>query len=853
MSDSSSANPPIETDAYAGANILPLSARNIDLVNSLDLSPDDMKVYAAREFTGARQTINLIRPEAVMEGQRYLDLWSSTYTSDGPKRAVEAYLPADGNLWFDLDSKDDLQRGATDTLKFTSKLNELGIPDSWIKWYASGGKGFHVAVPLACFVNGGTEGLNREHLMTMPRIVRELAENLIVDSLDLNIYTRVRLFRLANVKRENGAYKVRVTRQEVSAVAKGASYDELVCAPRADGPTDEAQFVEQAGALLDRCAAKAIDAMKRSHVIASQPSTPLNDETLEAVQGALHAIPADCQYGLWRDVLFALHSTGWENAQELAREWSRNSLKFDEDEFDRQWAAIGPGDIKLGTLFHIAREHGWSAPRLMRQATNPDEVMSAPYLGQLARTELGMASAFVDFQSHSLKWVHEARAWANWDGKRWELDPTQKYVHTALRNFLDTAMVASLKLEDLDKKAALQKLLVNLQSRRAMDNIIALSTREQKMIAHIGEFDTNPDLLQVANGVIDLETGQFRAAHPDDRLLQYANVEYVANATCPRWTEFVSVIAGRPGIDDQARSDKVAVLQEIFGLCLTGRTDPQKFFNFVGGGANGKSTFLGAVTSILGTYWHALDDATLTAGTTNNKGGARPDLAVLRGKRALIANEFPEGRLDVNLIKAITGGDAISARELYGREFTFHANGKLIIASNHKPLIAEMDYGTWRRVVMVSFNHTFTVPDRDWLRTTLARETPGILAWAIDGLLRLRRNNWQFTESSEINRDTAQYRAELDVVQQWAEECVSTDVGTSSLITLTKHLYQSFSKWCHVYGRPRMGANKFSQQLRGKGWTEGGCGRRIGYKVLLEDGLTVDGIEKTGESLLVDA
>ncbi len=207
----------------------------------------------------------------------------------------------------------------------------------------------------------------------------------------------------------------------------------------------------------------------------------------------------------------------------------------------------------------------------------------------------------------------------------------------------------------------------------------------------------------------------------------------------------------------------------------------------------------------------------------------------------------------MNLIKAITGGDAISARELYGREFTFHANGTLIIASNHKPLISEVDYGTWRRVVMVSFNHTFTMPDRDWLRTTLAREAPGILTWALDGLLRLRRNSWQFTASSEIDRDTAQYRAELDVIGQWAEECVSTDVGASSLITLTKHLYQSFTKWCQIYGRPRMGANKFTQQLRTKGWSEGGCGRRTGYKVLIVDGLTVDGIEKTGESLLIDA
>jgi hypothetical protein len=54
-----------------------------------------------------------------------------------------------------------------------------------------------------------------------------------------------------------------------------------------------------------------------------QPETPDN---IARVQSALAAINPDCDRDLWRDILFAIHSTGWSCSEEIARSWSKGDF-----------------------------------------------------------------------------------------------------------------------------------------------------------------------------------------------------------------------------------------------------------------------------------------------------------------------------------------------------------------------------------------------------------------------------------------------------------------------------------------------------------------------------------------------
>lgn len=93
---------------------------------------------------------------------------------------------------------------------------------------------------------------------------------------------------------------------------------------------------------------------------------PETVENVERVRSALAAIPPNCGYDGWRNVVFALLWTGWQCAAKLAREWSMTAPeKWDEEAFDKLVASYRdkPEGIMVGTLFHLASEYGWQKPR----------------------------------------------------------------------------------------------------------------------------------------------------------------------------------------------------------------------------------------------------------------------------------------------------------------------------------------------------------------------------------------------------------------------------------------------------------------------------------------------------------
>lgn len=79
---------------------------------------------------------------------------------------------------------------------------------------------------------------------------------------------------------------------------------------------------------------------------------------------ALDHISADCGYELWRNVVWAILSTGWLCAEDLARSWSMSAPdSYDEDAF---WVVVNSympdhvNPITLGTIYHHARQGGWN-------------------------------------------------------------------------------------------------------------------------------------------------------------------------------------------------------------------------------------------------------------------------------------------------------------------------------------------------------------------------------------------------------------------------------------------------------------------------------------------------------------
>lgn len=114
--------------------------------------------------------------------------------------------------------------------EFAARLKELDVDLDAVRWFATGGRGFHCEVPMPIFV----ERPPVKGFANLPAIYKEMLFNCYVDTADLRVYSarRGRMWRTPGVQRENGLYKVPITAAELHTLT-AESYLEICAAPRA--------------------------------------------------------------------------------------------------------------------------------------------------------------------------------------------------------------------------------------------------------------------------------------------------------------------------------------------------------------------------------------------------------------------------------------------------------------------------------------------------------------------------------------------------------------------------------------------------------------------------------------------
>jgi putative DNA primase/helicase len=247
---------------------------------------------------------------------------------------------------------------------------------------------------------------------------------------------------------------------------------------------------------------------------------------------------------------------------------------------------------------------------------------------------------------------------------------------------------------------------------------------DQRIAVTVDEWDADPWLLNTPGGTVDLRTGQMRESDPRDKLTKVTGVSPDWSCPTPLWDQLLL----RAAAGDM---ELIAFLQRVAGYSLTGSTAEHSLFFIFGTGANGKSTFINAITACAGEYHRVAPIETFTA----SKNQRHPtELAGLRGARLVTAVETEEGRRwDESKIKALTGGDTVSARFMRRDFFQYTPQFKLLIAGNHKPGLRLVDEAIRRRFNLIPFTVTIPSEERDPdLSEKLKAELPGILAWMID-------------------------------------------------------------------------------------------------------------------------
>lgn len=133
-----------------------------------------------------------------------------------------------GPFYADIDVKEGIATAATSALSLVDKLKNRDVPEEQIQIFASGSKGFHVIVNEYVFSSGRA-------IRNLPAIYKEMAMNLYVHGMDMQVYSggKGNCWRLENLQRYDGNYRVRVTTAELKEIAEDASvYKGYVSGPR---------------------------------------------------------------------------------------------------------------------------------------------------------------------------------------------------------------------------------------------------------------------------------------------------------------------------------------------------------------------------------------------------------------------------------------------------------------------------------------------------------------------------------------------------------------------------------------------------------------------------------------------
>lgn len=447
-------------------------------------------------------------------------------------------------------------------------------------------------------------------------------------------------------------------------------------------------------------------------------------------------------------------------------------------------------------------------------------------------TDRGNAQLFAARCADELRYDHRRGIWLRWGGHWWRTDDNGHATRAAGR-VSEWRLAALDTIEDeRDRKAALRWAMTS-QSRAKIDAILHLAQKVEPLAVAGNGWDTDLYQLGVANGVIDLRTGQLSTGDPADTVTLHSPITYDPDARAPRWLRFLEEVF-------LGESDLITFAQRFAGYSLTGDTREEKLLICYGEGANGKSTLLSALAHATGDYGYAMPFSTVEA--QRNAGGPTNDLAALAGRRLIISSEVNESQpLNEARIKALTGGDPLTARFLNKEFFTFQPAAKFWLGVNHKPRVRDESKGFWRRIALLPFRASFEGKNDDkTLKATLRAEAAGILAWMVEGCLAWQREGLGLPEA--VTGATEEYARESDPLGDFlADVCM---VGAHH-VARGSHLYTAYIKWANSQGikdRHQMDNKRFGQLLSGRFERVRG-GQGVTYKGV---GVTLEWQEKIG-------
>lgn len=525
-----------------------------------------------------------------------------------------------------------------------------------------------------------------------------------------------------------------------------------------------------------------LDHPEEDHQISMSASDHVHpNRSTDDLQGALNVIPCqDLEYSDWVRIGMALHHEfdGDEAGLSLWDEWSQQDEERYKGDCHIKWDSFGgnrQSPVTVATIYYHAREYGYT-PSVLSQVYSENDRPT---------TDVGNAERIVDLHQGRLKYLKDENEFRYYVDGKWRRIDGFEIAKMTVR----TISAEAYHCTDDRKRTELNRHAWYSEKRSSMVSALDLVKSEPAIYCYSNSFDQDPNLLGVANGLVDIRTGSLVQPQQKHMIRKELGCELKEGLWAPKWEKFIDEVC-------EGSKELAAFLQRMAGYMLHDGNPEQKVFIFHGRGGNGKSTYVDVLEKVLNDYSVTSPPSTLMEvafGRTG--GGARSDVVRLKDARAVFSQESQQGDfLDVAFIKMASGGDTIVARNPYEKEQEFKPKFKLLLSTNHKPIIRETTEAVWSRLVTVPLKHDFRKdPNRiyDLDKILIKEELIGILNWVLEGHQMWRKEGLNLP--SEVLQDLQIYRSDQDIFGQWVEDCCTEDHDHHEL---TKDLYGSYRNWC---------------------------------------------------------
>lgn len=592
--------------------------------------------------------------------------------------------------------------------------------------------------------------------------------------------------------------------------------------------------------------------------LAEVPPPEETEEEVARVKAALEAMKpnsTDYSYDEWRNVLFALKWTGWDCAEELARDWSESSDKHDSKEFRTVWRGAQKRrrgkEFTLATLYHMAKAQGWDASRggedkemvagdLLEQADdlrNHDKPMRAAkeIMRKLAETKLDATD-----EGDVLRAIHKAT------GK--PLNELRRTVHDYRRQDKgdDASTHASYakafltKLEDKSggvEPVGCEGMLYAYNPRKgvwegapAADFCVEVANEfdgrencerasDYNAIAKhsyaIAARDNEDFFTEAPVGLAC--TGRFYTLNDKGEIeRQQISHEHRQRVLSPVRPEVGDMPLFEKFLEEtfagECQKEQTELLQEIIGGTVIGTLCKyEKAVLFKGPGRAGKGTLMKIIEAMI--------PLEVRTAVTPFRWDSEYYLANLAGKRLNVVGELPDDEaIPAAHFKTVTGRDTLSGRHPTGRPFTFRNQAAHIFNTNHYIHTKDHSEAFYTRWVLLEFRNSKINTDdieSDLAQRIIDRELPHIMAWALKGAKRLEDRGALPPKNAVQHRMMAQWTRRTSSLLEFILDTDYCILGNQMTHTTARaDFYKRYSDWCKESNRRPMGKIKVYDEMR---------------------------------------